>query len=218
MKKYTILILLVLPLATIAQGQSTNLWTGISASKRINKKISLELDGQWRLTNNLTTTGSYIGELGLGYKFNKHWEISGFYRFISRRKYDKGDREYVFKPYHRFYANLNYDHKIGFLKFDYRLRYQNQFRDDNGTIENNKSYIRNKFELSYPNKSKFTPAISADLFYRIGEKFDEIRYKTEVDYKLNKKNGITLGGFISHQLADTVPDDFTILLTYKLKF
>src|SRR6218665_437153 len=114
MKKYLFLLALVLPLAGLAQERNTNLWTGINVSKSITKKISLEADAQWRVTNNLTTTGAYIGELGAGYKFNKHWEVSAFYRFISRRKYDKGDAAYVFKPYHRFYANLNYDHKIGF--------------------------------------------------------------------------------------------------------
>lgn len=217
MKKLIFLLILTLPLAGLAQERNTNLWTGISVSKSFTKKISLEADAQWRLTNNLTTTGAYIGELGAGYKFNKHWEVSAFYRFISRRKYDKGDEMYVFKQYHRFYANLTYDHKIAFLKLTYRLRYQNQFKDDNGTLENDKSYLRNRLELSYPNKSKFTPAISADLFYRMGEKFDEVRYKADVDYKINKKNTITLGGFISHEFDDTALDDFTIQLTYKLK-
>ncbi|GAB3513578.1 DUF2490 domain-containing protein [Emticicia fontis] len=217
MKKLILLLILVLPFAGLAQERSTNLWTGISVSKNITKKISLEADAQWRVTNNLTTTGSYIGELGAVYKFNKHWEVNAFYRFISRRKYDKGDEVYVFKPYHRFYANLTYDHKIAFLKLTYRLRYQNQFKDDNGTLENDKSYLRNRLELAYPNKTRFTPAVSADLFYRMGEAFDEVRYKAEVDYKINKKNTITLGGFISHEFQDTKLDDFTIQFTYKLK-
>jgi hypothetical protein len=217
MKNHLFLILLIIPLTGLAQERNINLWTGINVSKNITKKISLEADAQWRLTNNLTTTGSYIAELGAGYKFNKHWEVSAFYRFISRRKYDKGDEAYVFKSYHRFYANLTYDHKIAFLKFAYRLRYQNQFKDDNGTLENDKSYLRNRIELSYPNKTKFTPAISADLFYRMGEAFDEVRYKADVDFKINKKNTITLGGFISHEFDNTELDDFTIQLTYKLK-
>ncbi|RFS14671.1 DUF2490 domain-containing protein [Emticicia sp. C21] len=217
MKKHFFLLITLLPLAGLAQERNINLWTGISVTKSITKKISLEADAQWRVTNNLTTTGSYIGELGAGYKFNKHWEVSAFYRFISRRKYDKGDEMYVFKPYHRFYANLTYDHKIALLKLTYRLRYQNQFKDDNGTLENDKSYLRNRLELAYPNKSKFTPALSADLFYRMGEKFDEVRYKVDVDYKINKKNTITLGGFISHEFDDTALDDFTLQLTYKLK-
>ena len=217
MKKHLFILCLALPLAGLAQERNTNLWTGINFSKSITKKISLEAEAQWRLTNNLTTTGSSIAELGAGYKFNKHWEVSVFYRFISRRKYDKGDEAYVFKPYHRFYSNLSYDHKIAFLKFAYRLRYQNQFKDDNGTLENDKSYLRNRIELSYPNKTKFTPAISADLFYRMGEAFDEVRYKADVDYKINKKNTITLGGFISHEFDNTELDDFTIQITYKLK-
>jgi len=217
MKKYIILLSLILPLMAWSQERTTNLWTGISVSKNLTKRISVELDGQWRLTDNLSTTGAYIGELGVGYKFNKHWEVSAFYRYISRRKYDKGDEAYVFKQYHRFYANLNYDRKIAFLKLGYRLRYQDQFKDDNGVLENDKSYIRNKLEISYPNKTKFTPSIAADLFYRIGENFDEVRYKADVDYKINKKNTITLGGFISHEFESTALDNLTILLSYKLK-
>lgn len=218
MKKFTFLICFALPLSGLAQTRNTNLWTGISVSKNITKKISLEFDGQWRINNNLSTTGAYIAELGAGYKFNKHWEVNAFYRFISRRKYDKGDAAYVFKQYHRFYANLIYDRKIAFLKLTYRLRYQNQFKDDNGALENDKSYLRNRIELAYPNKTKFTPALSADLFYRMGEAFDEIRYKAEVDYKINKKNTITVGGFTSHEFESTALNELTFLLTYKLKF
>ncbi|MBA4853286.1 DUF2490 domain-containing protein [Emticicia sp. BO119] len=217
LKNYFFLITLLLPLFGFSQERSTNLWAGINASKSITKKISLEADIQWRINNNLTTSNAYIAELGAGYKFNKHWEIMTFYRFITRRKYDKGEEIHIFKPYHRFYANLIYDHKIAFLKFAYRLRYQNQFKDDNGTLENDKSYLRNRAELSYPNKTKFTPAISADLFYRMGEEFDEIRYKSEVSYKINKKNTFTIGGFISQEFSDKDLDDFTFQLTYKLK-
>ncbi|PLK42327.1 DUF2490 domain-containing protein [Emticicia sp. TH156] len=218
MKKIIFLAALMLPVLGLAQDKTTNLWTGLSLSKSITKRISLEADAQWRLTNNLRTAGAYIGELGITYKFNKHLEVSGYYRFINRRKYDKGDQEWVYKPYHRFYANLNYDRKIGFLKFDYRLRYQNQFKDDNGNFENDKSYLRNKLEVAYPNKTKFTPAISADLFYRMGEKFDELRYKAEVNYKINKKNALGAGGFISHEFDKATTNNLTLLLTYKVKF
>lgn len=217
MKKHLLILLIFIPVTVFSQEQNINLWTRVNVAKKITKKISLELDGQWRLNNNLTTTGAYVAELGAGYKLNKHWEVSAFYRFISRRKYDKSEGEYVYKPYHRFYANVSYNRKIGFLKFDYRLRYQNQFKDDNGLLENDKSYLRNKLEIAYPNKSRFTPAVSADLFYRIGEAFDELRYRAEVDYKINKRNIITIGGFVSHEFNNTKLDDFTLLVSYKLK-
>lgn len=84
-------------------------------------------------------------------------------------------------------------------------------------MEETKSYLRNKIELAYPNKTRFTPSISADFFYKIGEDFDQIRYKAGVDYTVNKRNSVGLTFFRDYALVPTDLDVYTIGLTYKLK-
>ncbi|MDI9879207.1 DUF2490 domain-containing protein [Flectobacillus longus] len=213
---------ILLPLLLISGkmlGQETDIrsWTGVSLEKKLNKHISLNANLQVRTTDNFTAVGSYVGEFGLGYKINKHWEVSAYYRFSKRQKWDKSEDAYIYKPFHRFYANIDYDRKISIFKLSYRLRYQDQFKDTDTGLEETKSYLRNKIELAYPNKTRFTPSISADFFYKIGEDFDQIRYKAGVDYIVNKRNSVGLTFFRDYALVPTDLDVYTIGLTYKLK-
>jgi hypothetical protein len=160
----------------------------------------------------------YLGEVGVSYKLTKHWEVSGYYRYIGRRKKNDDETGYYYRPYHRFYADLAYDHKIWKLKFDYRLRYQNQFMDDNSGIENDKSYLRNKFEVSYPNKSRFTPYVSTDLFYQLGNGFDQMRNKGGIEIEINKHHKIDISGFTDYKLQGSQENRFLIGVAYKVKF
>ncbi len=212
MKKLFLVIILLLPFISNAQS-GLGLWAGASIEKKLNKKFDLQVNGQARFVENLTYVQSYLGEIGLSYKIIKNLEISGYYRFIHRRK----DEAKAFKNRHRFYADLAYGQKLGPIKFDYRLRYQHQFKDNDGEIGFDKSYLRNKLEISYPNKSKFTPFVSGDLFYEIGNKFDQLRPKGGLSYKINKHNSIDASIFTNVDLLGVESATPIIGLTYKLK-
>jgi Protein of unknown function (DUF2490) len=218
MKKIFLLLLaifLLINIKTQAQTEGTALWSSISIEKKIGKKFAIELHGQSRMVENITYTQTYLGELGLSYKIHKNWEITGYYRYIQRRKNELKE----FKRRDRFYADLVFDHKIWKLKFANRLRYQNQFRDnDGGESEFDSSYLRNKIELSYPNKSKFTPYISGDLFYEIGGKIDQIRPKAGVSFKFNKHHSVDASVFSNVDLIGTESSAAIIGLGYKFKF
>jgi Protein of unknown function (DUF2490) len=218
MKKIALVLLLLAPFGGYAQATDIGLWTGVGAEKKINKSLSVNLNTQLRFTDNISVLRAYLGEVGVSYKLTKHWEVSGYYRYIGRRK--KNDAgTYYYRPYHRFYADVAYDHKIWKLKFDYRLRYQNQFKDDNESgLENDSSYLRNKFELSYPNKSRFTPYVSTDLFYQLGTGFDQMRNKAGVEITINKNNKIDLSGFTDYQLQGSQENRFLLGVAYKVKF
>lgn len=213
MKKIILIAFLFLPF--LAQSQDgLALWTGVGVEKKINKKFSVNLNAQARLVENISYTQTYLGEIGLSYKIIKNLEITGYYRFINRRKNETKD----FKNRHRFYGDLSYDKKLGVIKLDYRLRYQHQFKDNDGEIGFDTSYLRNKLEVSYPNKTKFTPYVSGDLFYEInGNGFDQIRPKAGVSYKINKKSSIDASVFTNVDLVGTEKSNPIIGLTYKLK-
>ncbi|MEZ4905964.1 MAG: DUF2490 domain-containing protein [Spirosomataceae bacterium] len=200
-----------------AQAPDIGLWTGVGAEKKLNKKFSVNLNAQLRLTDNVSILRTYLAETGLSYKINKHWEITGYYRYIGRRKKNEAGTDYEYRPYHRFYADLAYDHKLWKLKFDYRLRYQNQFQDNDNGSENNASYIRNKFEISWPNKSPFKPYISTDLFYQIGSTFDQMRNKGGVEIALGKKHKLDISAFTNYQLVGKQQNRLLIGCMYKVK-
>ena len=211
------LLLLLSPLAAWCQTPGLGLWTGANAQYRFGK-FELHANAQARFSDNVTLTRAYLGELGLSYNLDKHWEVSAYYRYAGRLKYDKESTDWYYRPYHRFYGELSYDHKLGKnLKLDYRLRYQNQFKDDNEALVADASYLRNKLELSYDTPTRLTPFVSADLFYQLGDTFDQVRYKAGVNFKINKQQSIDLSAFKDVPIGGGSPDGVVIGATYKLK-
>lgn len=219
MKKLAFTLLLCAPLLGYSQATDLGLWAGAGVEKKINKSLSVNLNTQFRFTDNISVLRAYLGEVGVSYKLTKRWEVSGYYRYIGRRKKNDAKTGYEYRPYHRFYADIAYDRKIWKLKFDYRLRYQNQFKDDNETgLENDSSYLRNKFGLSYPNKSRFTPYVSTDLFYQLGTGFDQMRNKAGVEIEITKNSKIDLSGFTDYQLQGSQENRLLLGVAYKVKF
>jgi hypothetical protein len=213
MKKALILILIVLCSNQLKAQEGTSLWSGISINKDLGKKFDISVNAQIRMPENISYTQVYLGELGLNYKITKGLELSGYYRFINRRK----DETKEWKNRHRYYADATYSHKFGAIKFENRLRYQHQFKDNDGEIGFDSSYLRNKIELGYANKSKFTPSISADLFYLIGTGFDQLRPGLAINYKINKHNAVQVGLMQNIDLIGTENSGAIIRLGYKLK-
>jgi hypothetical protein len=113
---------------------------------------------------------------------------------------------------------VSYGKKFGKFKVEDRLRFQYQFKDNDGEIGYDKSYFRNKIEVEYDSKSDFTPFVSADLFYQIGGGFNQIRPKAGVSYKINKKNALQLSVFKDVAINTTAVSQTTFVVGYKLKF
>lgn len=209
---------LLLPVMALSQATDIGLWTGVGIEKKLNKKFSANLNTQFRLTDNVSILRAYLGEVGLSYKITKHWEVSGYYRYIGRRRRNDARTGYEYRPYHRFYADLAYDHKLWKLKFAYRLRYQNQFQDNDNGLENDASYLRNKIELSWPNKTIFTPYASTDIFYQIGNTFDQMRNKAGVEIALNKHHKLDVSAFTDYRLVGAQENRLLFGVNYKAKF
>jgi hypothetical protein len=214
MKKLLFLLLLISS-TKISQAQDgVGLRSGINLQKKLTNKITLNANGQLRFNGDISFLQANLFELGGEYKINKDFDAALYYRFVNRRK----DETKEFKNRHRFYADLGYGKKFGVIKFENRLRYQHQFKDnDNGEAEFDASYIRDKIEISYASKSKFTPYISNDFFLQIGGTLDQLRPKVGVSYKINKKHAVDVSVFKDVDLVGTENYGPVLGLIYKLK-
>jgi Protein of unknown function (DUF2490) len=213
MNKYALSLLLVFGLLKSYAQEGTSLWTGLSIEKKVTTRVSVGFAAQIRMPENVSYTQSYLGELGVSYKLAKSWEVSGTYRYFNKRK----DENKAWKSRHRFYTDLNYSHKFKHFKFENRLRYQHQFKDNDGEIGFDTSYLRNKVGLSYFNKSPLTPYLSGDLFYQIGYVMDQIRPEAGLGYKINKKNTVQLGLCQNIDLVNGLNSGAILRLNYKVK-
>lgn len=213
MKKLLLLTFLFFGIISVHAQDGVGLRTGINLQKKVTKKVTLNLNGQARFNNNISYLQTYLFELGGEYKLSKAFDAAIYYRFVNRKK----DETKNFNQRHRFYADLSYDKKFGVIKFQNRLRYQHQFKDNDGVTEFDASYIRNKIELSYDNKSNFTPYLSNDFFFQIGGTLDQLRPKVGINYKINKKNSIDLSVFNDVDLVGTDAPGPVFGLIYKVK-
>lgn len=212
MKKIAKIFLLIslFSIKTIAQ---TGLWLKFGAEKKITKKLEIEVNLQPRFNDVNEKPSSWLGELGLKYDIVKNLNIAVFYRHIKNEKKD------VYKPYHRFYGDLSYKFKkLNPIVLDYRLRYQQQFADDDSGLITDKNYWRNKLEIAYKNKSKFEPYLSTDLFYKEGYAFDQIRYKAGLEFKITKNQSIDASYLIDDALNSKDESKSRVAVAHKFKF
>ena len=203
--------------SSLAYGQSgLGLRAGLSLDKELLADLELKVNAQLRYADNITYLQGYLGELGLAYKINKHFDVEAYYRYYNKRKNEEKD----WKVRHRYYGEVSYDQKIGAAKFKNRLRYQHQFKDTEGEIGFDTSYLRNKLEFNFQNKTALTPYISADFFYQLsGQGFDLVRTKLGGQYKLSKHQSFDLGIFKDSPLNGASSNqNWVLTANYKFKF
>lgn len=210
-KGFLCLVLMVISLEMLYAQDGIGLRSGISMDKKISKRFKINAVGQFRFNNNISYLQTHMFELGGIYKYSKAFDAAVFYRFMNRRKGPTKE----FKNKHRFYVDLGYNKKMWLLKVENRLRYQHQFKDNDGVNEFDASYIRSKLGASYPNKTKFTPYVSNDFFFKIGGTFDQIRPKIGCSYEINKKNEVDVSVFKDVVLVGTERYGPVFGLVYK---
>ncbi|MCD4768713.1 MAG: DUF2490 domain-containing protein [Bacteroidales bacterium] len=196
------------------------LWASTGVSKKINKHWKISLDQEFRFTKDISQFDIYFVDLGIDYKFNKHFTAGANYRF-----YQNKNRDGVFQTEHRWSTDFQYRHKISRFTIAYRLRFQNKdedfFTDESG---NNLYNLRNKLSVDYNIKSfKLDPCFDIELFRRFekGEDsyFNKIRWTIGLEYPLKKFGDLELFYRIDNELnQDYAKDTYIIGLGYKVSF
>ncbi len=183
-----------------AQVNDAGLWASVSVEKKITKKISATLSEEFRFNENITELGTAFTEAGVDYKVIKNLTAGVAYRFIQKRKVDD-----FYSLRHRAIFALTYKIKIKKFELTIKERFQMQYADVN-TSEDGKiseQYLRSKLTLRYNSQKKYTPFISAELFYQLnnpaGNEFDNVRYAAGFDYKINKFHSVDLFYLINRE-------------------
>ncbi len=180
MRKFFLLLLLIVPLLSLAQRPTDlELWTGAKVNFKFNKKLSLDFREQIRFDNNISTYKKSFSELGLKYKVGKSFSIKPQYRLSVRQ----GS---VFR--HRISLDGNYKaSKKGFpLIFKYRIRFQHRLFDP-------KTYWRNKLTLKYKLSKLVDPFAAYEVFFRFNgrNEFRVSRFTAGLDWRVSKNFEIT---------------------------
>lgn len=219
MKKITCFLFLTIAICHISFAQNSPiLRTSIGAEKKFTKKISFETKIEIRYYSPVykdAVAFNYfrLFELGANYKFNNQLSASIFYRYGLRKNNEFAD----FEGRNRYFVNLAYQTKFNKFKLNNRLRYQQQYRDNDEVTELQSSFLRYKLEGAYKINSKLSPYLAAEFFYKTQtQKIDQLRVSTGLNYRINKNNNIELGVFRDYNTLGN--GLFNIETGYKFDF
>jgi hypothetical protein len=183
-KAVFILMGLILSLAVRAYAYNDGdfqVWNTEIQEYKINKKLKVALEEEFRWGDNAHEFYYQHYDLGLTYFLNKYWSIGGGYRQVyelSKRKFMPEEEPYLT-------ATL-FLSKKGFL-FDSRNRFEYRHFDTKA----DSGRYRNKFTVKYPLKiAKFEaqPFLSDEIFFGFGgtNKFNQNRLSTGAGFNITK--------------------------------
>lgn len=187
-----------------------------SYQTRTELKLNYKLSDKWKIiaTPELRLDDSfsidkYILELRTVYSPVKNLSLGAAYRFVANKRQTK-DTEYL----QRYAFDAAYKYKIDRWTPKVRLRYTNYSEDDTKG-----EFLRYKAALAYNiKKCKFSPFVGAELFHELNnQEFLKMRYSLGGDYKLNKKNAITLAYKLDYFMQEFL-NKHIVYVGYKYKF
>jgi len=225
--KHTLLTIFIFTILSVkVDAQETKVvsdleqWTSIGISKKLNDHWKLSLDQEFRFTNDISRFDTYLTDLGVDYKINKHFTVGANYRF-----YQNKNSEGLFQIQHRWNTDFQYKQKIDRFTLAYRLRFQNKDEDFFTSESNNNLYnLRNKFSVDYNiKKFKFDPFFSAEIYRQIEDinttQLSKLRWTLGLEYSLKNFGDLELFYRIDNELNQSYnKDTYIIGLGYKFSF
>ena len=227
---FSVLILLALSLASFAQSERSTDFGGIVGmdySTEIGNDLELKMEEELRFGNyGGVHLERWLNELsleapmkmpGLGNRLHfgcllgyvRHYDDNGYYD--NRLRYG---------------VDVSYRESLRRLKLAYRTRLMFTYRDERtgDYTVNPKWYWRNKLQASYqmPN-SRYKYGLSVELFCRLrnnpSETFiDHIRTTVSVDYRLTRRQSLSLAARMDNEIQVKKPmDHFYLGLNYHFK-
>jgi len=201
------------------QVKDAGLWTSAGVEFKVVKKVSASISEEVRFNENISEVGLILTDIGLSYKYNKHFQFEVGYRYSQKRKVED-----YYSIRHRFSADIKYEKKIKPFQFQYRIRLQDQYSDigrasDGGIPE---YYLRNKLGLTWDLDKPYSPYISFELFSPLNYPrlyaFAAIRSTAGMEYKFSKHHKIDIFYMIQKEVNVSKPQmDFVLGLGYSYK-
>jgi len=230
-----------------AQSDDFGMYYELGAEKKLNKKWSVGLEGEFRTRNNTKTADRWSAGVNAEYKIVKGLKASAGYNFL----YDNNAEQLTWKNElpnkwtpsywgvrHRFNLQLQGSVALGNFNLSLRERWQYTYRPektverwdfDNAHWEDKvrsgkgKHQLRSRLQVSYDKKrGTVEPYASIELYNSWS--IEKIRYTIGADWKLSKQH--ILGAYYLFQkrhnadteMDDDEPDMHWLGIAYKFKF
>ena len=200
-----------------SQVNDAGLWMSAGFEKQIHKKLSVFVEQDLRMNENISEAGTIFTDLGGQYKLVKNLSFSVSYKFMLKRRVD--DR---YSKRHRYMLDLAYRYKFRKFMLTLRERLENQYQDYYSRPEGPvpECSVRSKLTVKYHLKKRIEPFAYAELFYLMNTKKGKIinteRFSAGFNYKLTRTSSLDVYYLINKELNVKDPiTDFVMGLGYS---
>lgn len=224
--KITWFLMLMCTAAPFLRAQS--LWTSAEVKLGIVKRLSGNVEGEYRTADGLDGTERWAASAGLDYKLSGWLKLSAGYTYIYRhvesRVTKKGNIvDDYWQPRHRASFAVTGSYKWNRFVFSLRERYQYTYRTaqsaakwdgDDGSVKadevidaSHKHVLRSRLKAEYNiRKSHFQPFVSAEFYHSLnGFSYSKSRWTVGTEYKVNKHHTLS----VFYRYIDRDDDDDT---------
>jgi len=197
------------------------LWSSIGFEYEPTDNWSFEIEGNYRLKDNISVMDEYFGEFGAYRKILKGLWIGAALRYIWEN--DNIGNVQGIENHLRYQVETTYQFKPGAFAVKFRFRYQN--KNELGVDDVATERVRFKTRIRYNIRDwKLDPEVSYELFSRNlsknGNLIKSYRLKIGTDYKIKNIGKIGVYYGIQPNLEKLNSETFHILglkYTYTLK-
>ena len=223
------------------------MWFGAGITKKVAKQLSVSVDGEWRLKDNISATDRFVIGASVAYKPMKWLKMEGGYKYLHTRwaaEESAGGGKYYntyWYPRHRVYAGVEGRMKTARWTFSLRERWVYTYRPEfdrhymdidpssdtfgeisskarDGAAEN---VLRSRLAVEYNiRKCPLTPFGSVELYNSWN--VEKIRYSVGADYNLSKHQNVKVYYLFqdrkNHSLDDETIDQHVIGVSYGYSF
>jgi len=203
-----------------AQVNDAQLWMDVNLEKKLTRALSVEFTEEVRMNENITEVGTIFSDLGVSYRFIKHFKVGASYRFTLKRRLDD-----TYKQMNSWHVEGSYREKIKQLALILRVRYQSRyaetFTSEKATIPNN--HLRTKLTLKYDLKKKYEPFLYVETYFQTGvpawQSFDQLRLCAGIEYTFNRMHMVDLHYLFCREYNTKDPEtDYVIGISYYFTF
>lgn len=240
MKKIIILSAMLTLALTTTRAQA--IWSSAAAEFDITKKLSGNVEGEYRTTDKLSSTDRWSLSAGLDYKFCRYFKLGASYTFIDAhadsRTTSKGNIvSSYWQPRHRIAIDATGSYRLGNLKLSLRERYQfthhteqsvAKYDGDDGSRKSDelieakdKHILRSRLKADLDiDKSIFTPFASFEIYNSLTDGFstEQLRYTIGTELSLSKHHELSLFYRFVNDRGDNDENLNVIGIGYKYKF
>jgi hypothetical protein len=204
-------------LNTFSQRTSTfENWFSASAQNKV-QDVTFTIEQGWRVREMYMSRQNYT-DLNIAYKLNKHFNFSGGYRLALKTSMFN-----LTKVNHRLYIDATGSYDLGEVELSLRTKFQytNLGQEDDIDLPS-ETFFRNRIKA----KIKISDVVSVNASYEMllimapaFKLITENRPAIEAQFKLNKKNSLSVGYLIRNYVQVENPlNVHVVAVDYVFKF